>query len=134
LSSRAISKKARGSAKKNERRRKSENSRFFLPLPHHWKPGSRAQFPSGGGKARVLSKVYARLRWMSPAACSCCLIVLHGPCHMPMRCVHAAWACCRSMLHVYAACPCCVSMLHVLAASPCCISILHVHSALLSTQ
>ncbi len=34
----------------------------------HWKPGSRVQIHSAGGKARVLSKVYA---------CPCCMFVVH---------------------------------------------------------
>jgi hypothetical protein len=45
--------KERVKSKSAECERKSANS----SLPH-WKPGSRAQSRSAGGKAKVLSKIY----------------------------------------------------------------------------
>jgi hypothetical protein len=43
-----------------------EKKRYFAPFPHfaapHWKPGSRPQSHWAAGRARILRKVYVKLK------------------------------------------------------------------------
>jgi hypothetical protein len=115
--SRSRSNKERESVKKEKR------ALFPLFAESHWKPGSRAQIHSAGGKARACPHCMSISMPHVQAACPCFMSMLDVlaacPCFMCMLHVHAAFPRYMGMARSHAVCPCCVFMPHVRATFSC---------------